>query len=159
MKCSDSGRIYGSLFFARVEQSDSLGKQFLRDPETAHCRVSRFRFRLAGRIPQARQFTVSRKLLLASPGHEANASAATSPCARRREVLSNQLINHSSVPACVKSSQSDEYGERTYFDERARQVQKVARDAQVNEVLDVLVVPQTPLFNRMFVCCSCVHDE
>ena len=39
-------------------------------------------------------------------------------------------------------------------DERTRQVQKAARNAEVNEILDVLVVPQTQLIDRMFACCS-----
>ena len=42
---------------------------------------------------------------------------------------------------------------------RREQAQKVAADAEVNEVLDVLVVLQTRLIDRMFACCSYVNGE
>ena len=57
----------------------------------------------------------------------------------------------------LSSSQFGSLSRVLFCDERARQVQKVARDAEVNEVLDMLVAPQTQHVDRMLACCCCVH--
>ena len=107
----------------------------------AHCRTYWFRIRRARRgvsrghdlVCCANGFrlgllVIAPRILMTRCQH----FLRTSPCAHRREVLTNQRIDHSSVSA-LSTERLD--GERVSCDEGARQVQKVARDADVNKVL------------------------